>query len=301
MATDASIIRHRPHTKVQDQPQRSRHSWRRFVDRGSFQQLRAAVSIKEAFAFKGVDKALTRNDQLMTELRGRMPFEKAVQEASTKFKAEISQLCGDVINERDVALLQVIGDRDDVHNAMSAAQKLGLLHPPWMEFRNRDAMGALQTFVAGLDASRAKRHYSLLQRLVREVNESRKSKDPSYTLQVAPGPLALPEVAHVFSASNVARLRDGEVLVIDNARLITDAQMAQVESDLRKLIGKMSVASDSPCNQGSQSTFLPLFPGRGEKNQTIGLADESLRLRCKFFSRWPRSSRRRVASCLRVS
>lgn len=238
---------------------RTRSSWRRFQSRPSLQLLLRASAIDEEKAREDIERCLTANDAFMTKLRASVPFERAAQQASRSFKQDISKVCDEILNRRDAALLQAIGDRDDLQEGFCMAQQLGMVYPPWLMLRSLDAMPALQAFVAGLEASRPQRHYALLQRLVREVSEQRRRRDPSYTLAMAPGPLALSEAAHVLGASEVRRLRAGEALVIDDAPLLRPSELRRVEGDLRAILRSSGVSSDSPCNVGSRACFLPLL------------------------------------------
>ena len=256
-ATDDPSIVRKPTSTLSDR--KSRSSWRRSFEAASARPLLRASAIDEAKAQKAIDRCLTRNDALMTKLRASMPFEQAAQQASLSFKQDISKVCDDVLDRRDTALLEAIGDRDDAQDGFRVAQQLGMIHPPWLELRGLDIVQALNTFVAGLEASRAQRHYSLLQRLVREVSERRRRRDPSYTLQMAPGPLALPEASRVLGASEVSRLCAGEAVVLDAPPLLRPHELARVEADLRALLRGSGVPSDSPCNVGSRACFLPLL------------------------------------------
>lgn len=224
--------------------------------------LRAAAAVDEKAVHKAVDEAIRRHDAMMTSLRASMPYEKAVQEASAKFREALQVICSQAIDRRDANLLQTIGMMDgNWKEGFRGAQQLGELHPAWLEYRNSDALGALTALADGFAASMYSRQHKLAQRAVREVSFQRQliQRIPTTTME-------LPAARRLLGEADVRRLRAGEPLILEPRlllSLVSDEQMRRAHADLSRLVSAMAVASGAPCNTGAQTGFLPLFDGNG--------------------------------------
>ena len=93
------------------------------------------------------------------------------------------------------------------------------------------------------------------------------SRPPPATVRAgcARADLASPAVNHVISASDVARLRSGECLVLDpNPALLSASGFAAAMADLMGVVNRKGVAeSHNPCNKGSFHGMLPVNPSSG--------------------------------------
>ena len=182
---------------------RARHASSWSTDLPSLRELRAAAALPEADLIKKTDEALTRCDKLMTSLRTSMPFERAAQEASARWKAELNEVFGEAMAARDARLLEAVagGNDKDWRLGFRRAQRLGLLHPPWLHFDGPRAefFTAAQQLASGLEATQHKRQYTLQQACVREVSEARKMQTV-----VGPSRFQLDAARRVVGAADVA-------------------------------------------------------------------------------------------------
>ena len=196
-------------------------SWASTSDLPSLRELRRAAALDEAKLIEETGVILTRADNLMTELREKMPFERAAQEAAAKWKADTGRLFSDAIHARDTRIIDLLfGGKHSEQTwklNLRSAQCLGLLEPPWLfsDGLPTSLFAAAQELTAGLESTQPKRSYALLRQCVREVSERR-----NLNQVIGPVRFQRPEAARVLGATEVARLRAGQPLVLDT--LITE-------------------------------------------------------------------------------
>ena len=182
-----------------------------------------------------------------------MSHTEALQATCMQFNEEMARRCMAATVERDRRVVETVNRHGRA--ALIAFQQLGVLEPPWLEVRKGKWQHALEDFAACLDETRAQREYQLRSGVVRTET------DQQYTQQrTHPQKWPSQEVAHVISAHDVERLRNGHALVIDpNPALLTSAQMREVHADLmRHVKGGGVMLSHNPCNAGSHHGMLPL-------------------------------------------
>ena len=210
----------------------------------------------------------------MTKLRESMPLEKAGQMASGKFGEELMQIFGGAIGARDTRLVELFASSREAEwrDVFRHAQRLGLVHPPWLRVDSKPFFQAVQELAMGMESTQLQRQDTLKQRTVREVVERRELNPVTPTSS-----LSLPEASRVLSAGDVARLRAGEALVLDvlttgDAPLVTPAELRAAEADLRRLARRMGVGSKSHCNTGARNCFVPLLGSAAGVNGASGAA-----------------------------
>ena len=188
-----------------------------------------------------------------------MPHQEALLKCSRAFQDYIGEICMAAILARDKRAVQLVLERGG--EAVHALRVLGALDPPWRVWRRGDSAERLaHEFGDNLDQTRPNREYSMRSRIVRVETAAGYSKS-----RLRPRDLASPAVNHVISASDVARLRSGECLVLDpNPALLSASGFAAAMADLMGVVNRKGVAeSHNPCNKGSFHGMLPVNPSSG--------------------------------------
>jgi hypothetical protein len=236
----------------------SRTSWRALHDRGSHRLVLGAITVDETYLFGRINAALSELDASVADcMRRGEPREPSMQAGRTEFATRSLQLCTDALASRDRRLLQVIaaGGVD----ALVAAQRLGVIEPPWLQLGHKDTeREATSQLANALDRSRATRAHALAQRLARDVSVAR-GRGAQGTRP--PRSLAHPSAQLLLSASDVGRLRAGSFVVIDPppAMWLSQADLALAETELRTLNRSFGTASASSCNRGAITSSVPLL------------------------------------------
>ena len=220
----------------------------------------AALAIDETIISSKIKPQLAKQDLVMKRLRQEgMPHQEALLKCSRAFQDYIGEICMAAILARDKRAVQLVLERGG--EAVHALRVLGALDPPWRVWRRGDSAERLaHEFGDNLDQTRPNREYSMRSRIVRVETAAGYSKS-----RLRPRDLASPAVNHVISASDVARLRSGECLVLDpNPALLSASGFAAAMADLMGVVNRKGVAeSHNPCNKGSFHGMLPVNPSSG--------------------------------------
>ena len=148
--------------------------------------------------------------------------------------------------ERDRRAIKLADERGGP--ALEALRKLGVLDPPWRRWKRGEERKVVHQLADNLDETRPNREYSLRSRLVRTETAA------NYTsTRLRPRDLALPTVERVLTAHDVARLRDGETLVLDpHPALLPPEGFTACMADLLRIVksGTGAMRSGNPCNEG---------------------------------------------------
>lgn len=185
-----------------------------------------------------------------------VPEGEALLQCSRAFQEKFGKLCMQAVLARDQRAIQLI--RDHRSDAIFALRLLGALDPPWLRWKRGDEPRVASQLASNLDETRSNREYSLRARLVRT-----QTKQDYTTSRMSPRELALPDVDHVLSAADVARLRNGETLVIDpTPALLPAAGFAAALTELLEIVRRRRgvTESNNPCNLGSFHGMLPCRP-----------------------------------------
>ncbi len=239
--------------KMQAARSKAHASWRRRGSQPRLAGAAATVAIDEPTLVATVGEALTRQDAVLTELRAKLPFAQAVQQAAGAFHAKVRAACLAAVAASDSAILRFVSASGRKHERLRLLQQLGALEPPWLSFTEKSADRALAELRACLEASREARGYKLGQRIVREVTEARATNRGSASGYRPPRELSMPGLLdHVISADDVARMRGGAALVIDpSPALMPPKAMAAAIADIRRVCDEFLLPSPSPCNRGA--------------------------------------------------
>ena len=229
----------------------------------------AAVSRVDEAALKAFSKRTLT--QMSEELSRKGGGHGAMQTVCGEFSVTMQDACMRAMRARDDAVLRAA--RRDAADVFDCLQRTGQLVPPWLAWRSaRKLQAPLHEFAQTLETSLPSREYSLRSRVVRSANSSQYGK-----MRPPPRDFARPEVEHVISRPQAAKLRDGGVLVLDpNPPLLSAAELRQVQEDMagldrRPVQGGGTFVSKNPCNEGSRHGMLPLQPS-AEQAAASGLS-----------------------------
>ena len=219
-----------------------------------------ALAIDERAIAVQIKPQLAKGDRVMKRLRQEgMPHQEALLKCSRDFQDYMLEVCMAAVLARDKRAVQLVRERGG--EAVHALRLLGALDPPWKTWRRGDSAERLaHEFADNLDETRPTREYALRSRIVRVETAAGYTKS-----RLRPRDLASPTVQHVISASDVARLRSGECLVLDpNPALLPPSGFAAAMADLMGVVRRRGVAeSINPCNKGSFHGMLPVNPSSG--------------------------------------